>query len=137
MNHFKYFIHLYIQDKHTIYNGNIYDRTEAYLNFYDMKKKKTIVFYAKRNNLTGESDVSTSFSENDAFPIGAFNDYYLPISVKEAMIFNTNNRQIVCDALLIFDKAKIVERLNIDSLIPYMIYKICTFIYYFISLRQS
>jgi hypothetical protein len=45
---------------------------------------------------------------------------YVPIKIKESLIFK-ENKSYVLDSMTTFDKVKIIQALNIESMFPYII----------------
>ena len=121
MHKLKHFVVLYFENKMSHFHNRSYSRTEAHLHFYDAIKEESLFFYAKRNNDTGEADVSSSVAKSAIFITDNLSDHFVPITAQEAKIFRIDNNTYIYDALLTFDKLKIIEKLNIHSLIPYMI----------------
>lgn len=121
MQKLKHFVVLYFENKLSHFHSRSYSRTEVHLHFYDAIKQESHFFYAKRNNDTGETDVSSSTSKSAIFITDHFSDHFVPITSQEAMIFRMDNAAYIHDVLLTFDKLKIIEKLNIHSIIPYII----------------
>ena len=115
-----YFLRLFFEQKKMNFNNKFYDLEIAHLHFYDDKEEESIFFYVKRDNITGEIDRSFSFGKDKLEILLDVYESYVPIKDKESLIFKENKNSIL-EAMTTFDKAKIIQALNIESLIPYII----------------